>query len=189
MLFPEGGLGPLLVLVPHAACEAVRAITARLERANDGLLRVAYALEGDLSRLRIPASRTGDANLWQHTCFEIFIAPSGMPSYHEFNFAPSGDWNAYAFRKYREGGPLADGTLDPRLKIHATETKLALQAEVRLDRLGIAGRLSIGLSAVVEEKDGALSYWALKHAPGKPDFHHRDAFAFISTSGSDEFRH
>ena len=35
----------------------------------------------------------------------------------------------------------------------------------------------IGLSAVIEEEDGTISYWALRHAPGKPDFHHPDAFA------------
>jgi hypothetical protein len=38
---------------------------------------------------------------------------------------------------------------------------------------------------VIEEIDGALSYWALRHAPGKPDFHHRDAFALEL----DEVRH
>jgi len=30
---------------------------------------------------------------------------------------------------------------------------------------------------VVEELDGSHSYWALRHPPGKPDFHHSDAFA------------
>jgi hypothetical protein len=30
---------------------------------------------------------------------------------------------------------------------------------------------------VIEAADGSLSYWALRHPPGKPDFHHRDAFA------------
>ncbi len=35
----------------------------------------------------------------------------------------------------------------------------------------------IGLSAVIEEKAGAMSYWALNHPPGKPDFHHKDCFA------------
>jgi hypothetical protein len=30
---------------------------------------------------------------------------------------------------------------------------------------------------VVEDEHGALSYWALKHAPGKPDFHHPDSLA------------
>lgn len=34
----------------------------------------------------------------------------------------------------------------------------------------------LGLSAVIEEKGGALSYWALRHAPGRPDFHHPRAF-------------
>jgi hypothetical protein len=37
--------------------------------------------------------------------------------------------------------------------------------------------LSLALSAVVEERNGALSYWALRHSPGKPDFHHPEAFA------------
>jgi hypothetical protein len=34
----------------------------------------------------------------------------------------------------------------------------------------------LALSAVIEETSGALSYWALRHAAGKPDFHHADAF-------------
>jgi hypothetical protein len=29
---------------------------------------------------------------------------------------------------------------------------------------------------VIEETNGAKSYWALKHPPGKPDFHHADGF-------------
>ena len=35
----------------------------------------------------------------------------------------------------------------------------------------------LGLSAVIEEKDGGTSWWALAHPPGKPDFHHDDCFA------------
>jgi hypothetical protein len=35
----------------------------------------------------------------------------------------------------------------------------------------------LGLSVVLEEKNGAKSYWALAHPPGKPDFHHEDCFA------------
>jgi len=33
------------------------------------------------------------------------------------------------------------------------------------------------LSAVIEEESGTLSYWALRHAPGRADFHHPDGFA------------
>jgi hypothetical protein len=35
----------------------------------------------------------------------------------------------------------------------------------------------VGLSAVIEAADGALSYWALRHPAGRPDFHHPDCFA------------
>lgn len=35
----------------------------------------------------------------------------------------------------------------------------------------------VGLCAVIEETDGTKSYWALRHPPGPPDFHHPDCFA------------
>jgi hypothetical protein len=35
----------------------------------------------------------------------------------------------------------------------------------------------VGLSAVIEAKDGSFGYWALAHPPGRPDFHHDDCFA------------
>ncbi len=34
----------------------------------------------------------------------------------------------------------------------------------------------LALTAVIEETSGVKSYWALKHPPGKPDFHHADGF-------------
>jgi hypothetical protein len=36
----------------------------------------------------------------------------------------------------------------------------------------------IGLSAVIEDTNGEISYWALAHPPGKPDFHHANGFAY-----------
>ena len=43
--------------------------------------------------------------------------------------------------------------------------------------LNMDSAIEVGLSAVIEEQGGVLSYWALRHPPGKPDFHHRDSFA------------
>ena len=148
-----------------------------------------YRLEGDLPRLRIPAlmpPRIGE-KLWQHTCFEIFIARR-MPSYHEFNFSPSGEWAAYAFGKYRDGAALADDSLSPQVAVRIGAHGLELDATVRLARISplhIAEKLSLGLSAVIEDADGGLSYWALRHPPGKPDFHHPASFALEL----DEVRH
>jgi len=52
-------------------------------------------------------------------------------------------------------------------------------ALVVLDRLSPSHRhdaLRLALSAVVEVDDGSLSYWALRHPPGGPDFHHAEGF-------------
>jgi hypothetical protein len=35
----------------------------------------------------------------------------------------------------------------------------------------------LALSAVIEETNGRISYWALAHPFGQPDFHHSDCFA------------
>ncbi len=39
-----------------------------------------------------------------------------------------------------------------------------------------ARHLRIALAAVIEDENGGLSYWGLRHAPGKPDFHHPNGF-------------
>jgi hypothetical protein len=104
----------------------------------------------------------------------------GNSSYHEFNFAPSGEWAAYSFRRYRDGAPLAEDETAPSITVRSGGDSLDLDAIVRLDRLPKIqphAALRLALSAVVEEERGILSYWALKHPPGKPDFHHPDAFA------------
>jgi hypothetical protein len=119
--------------------------------------------------------------LWQHTCCEIFIASKGMPTYYEFNLSPSGEWAAYAFDGYRSraGEACAEG-LAPEVAVRGSAGMLELDAVIRLDRLSklrSGAPLALALSAVVEDSDRALSYWALRHPPGKPDFHHPQAFA------------
>jgi hypothetical protein len=167
---------PSAALERHAAapCAALRAIEASVARAAEGNLRVAYRLEGDIDRLRIPPPRPPRMRerLWEHTCCEIFIARKGVPGYREFNFSPSGEWAAYAFARYREGSSLT--IPDPRIAVKRSTGRLELEAVVDFfDN----ENLLIGLSAIIEDEEGALSYWALRHAPGKPDFHHPSAFA------------
>jgi hypothetical protein len=167
---------------PGFRSHAVRGVRARVSRTSDGMLSLAYSLEGERDRIRVP--RPGRPRiaerLWEHTCCEVFIARAGQPAYHEFNLAPSGEWAAYAFARYREGALLADEDLDPRIAVRSSADGLALEASISLHRLAPAladARLALALSAVLEDDAGGLSYWALKHPPGKPDFHHPDAFA------------
>jgi len=171
-----------LALSPHPSspATAVRSLTARVER-RPGALAVTYVLEGDLERLRIPAPAAPrmDWTLWQHTCFEVFLAAADSAAYHEFNFSPSGEWGAFAFQRYREGSILDDPALAPDIAVERGANRLELRATVPLAALSPALReapLRIGLTAVIEAADGSQSYWALRHAGERPDFHHSDSF-------------
>lgn len=155
-----------LVRHPETPCAAVRAIEANVVREGNHL-RVAYVLRGAIDRLRLPTPHAAGA-LWQHTCCELFVARA-LPAYREYNFSPSGEWAAYSFDRYRNGAAVE--VADPRIALQRGDDQLELTATVPAE----PGALRIGLSVVVEEEN--ISYWALRHAPGKPDFHHPDAFA------------
>jgi hypothetical protein len=147
-----------------------------------GLLVFQYSLEADMSRLRVPQSgspRRADG-LWKHTCFEAFVAISGAPGYFEFNFSPSQEWAVYRFDGYRAGMSPVGGGSSPEISVRRFDHRLELDSAVRLQETAALGgklHLRLALAAVIEEDNGRLSYWALKHAPGKPDFHHPDGFA------------
>jgi hypothetical protein len=168
---------------PSTRTEAVRAIHALVRRSAAADLRITFRLDGDISQIQVPPPRTPrfTVGLWQHTCFEVFIAPEGHPAYHELNFAPSAEWTVYAFRSRRDGGPLADENLRPNIAVRTTDNHLELDALVRLDSLSAThsdAPLRVGLMAVIEASDG-FSYWALRHFSSKPDFHDPDGFALL----------
>ncbi len=171
-----------LVRHPGTSSEAVRSIAARVAKLPGGVLALTYVIEGNLDSLRIPAPQPPAVGerLWQHTCCEVFIARKDAPDYHEFNFAPSGEWTAYAFARYREGARPVDAALEPRVAVRRSRERLELDASIRLDLLSpdhAEAGLTLALAVVIEDEAGALSYWALRHAPGAPDFHHPDAYA------------
>jgi hypothetical protein len=166
---------------PETPSSWVRTIQARLSQVHDGGIAITYSLDGQIGRLSLPAKSTPSRidGLWRHTCFEAFVSVEGAPEYREFNFAPSGEWAAYAFQRYRDGGPLPQAS-DPQITIRTSASSFELDALIRresLPPLPANARLLLALSAVIEEKNGAMSYWALKHPPGAPDFH--DARAFV----------
>ena len=171
-----------LVAHPNTPDPAVRCVAARAQRPGPGALRFQYVLEADPEHVRISPPAAGAARadgLWAHTCFEAFVGLPQSPHYLELNFSPSGEWAAYRFESYRKGMLPATLDADPRLVLSRHGQRLELQAEVRLSATEAAAShgLRIALSAVVEDRRGRLSYWALRHAPGQPDFHHPDSFS------------
>ena len=113
-------------------------------------------------------------DLWQTTCFEVFLRVPGEEAYREWNFAPSGNWAAYDFTSHREGRARAEVT-PPYVRVEDNLTWWATGATIAVPS---KKRFELGLSAILEEKDGTKSYWALNHPEAeKPDFHHAACFA------------
>ncbi|MEO7365780.1 MAG: DOMON-like domain-containing protein [Sphingomicrobium sp.] len=111
--------------------------------------------------------------LWRTTCFEAFFQPAGAKSYREWNFAPSGNWAAYDFSERRTGMSRAEVGSPPYIRMEDNFTWWTVGATIAGDA---AQEWQLGLSAVLEEKDGTKSYWALAHGDQQPDFHNPDCF-------------
>ena len=121
-------------LLPHpdSLCPAVQYIQARASLLDAGLLSLGFTLTGDLDKLAIPPPVPSERTdrLWEHTCFEAFIALPGTEGYLELNIAPSTAWAATVFHRYREDGRPAEG-LDPRIVVHQKPDRLEIHALFR----------------------------------------------------------
>jgi hypothetical protein len=172
----------LLTAHPSTPNGGVRSLVVQLRAEEPDILVFQYSLVANMSRVRVPptgASGRADA-LWKHTCFEAFVAAGDAPGYHEFNFSPSLDWAIYRFSAYREGMSTAEIGRAPEISVRRGNDGLELKSAVRLGHLAHLGdvrHLRIALAAVIEDDNGRLSYWGLRHPPGKPDFHHPNGFA------------
>lgn len=150
----------------------------RLERTAVNALRLTYMVYGKMDDLALPAPAAPlpKDGLWRTTCFEAFVRVKGERIYRELNFSPSSELAAYLLRDYRDPDRL-DAALPAPPEIQLSVLKAAgleLRVDLRIDLP--PGPCLLNLAAVIEERDGTQSYWALAHPPGDPDFHHPDCF-------------
>lgn len=138
-----------------------------------------YRLFGAPGHLRFPEPQPAAPadNLWQHTCFELFIAEEEGSGYREFNFSPSAQWAAYRFASYRERDFSFWQRSAPQIKLHRLADGCRLEVQLPAATLPPGKRPRLGLNAVIEAVDGSKSYWALAHGAEQPDFHHAQNFA------------
>lgn len=149
----------------------VSGIEARIIGRDENWMRVRWRIEGSC-QLVVPAfAGKGRADeLWRTTCFELFLKPLGGEGYSEINLSPSERWNAYDFDSYREGMRERPFPHEPECTIRLGSSFAIFDAAVPMAALPQAD-CAMGLSAVIEEQGGTVSYWALTHGEGKPDFH------------------
>ena len=152
-------------------------ITGNISR-HHNQLNLKY-LVSNLAAIVIPLSKanpTRQYDLWEHTCFEFFLGLKDTDKYWEFNLSPSGDWNVFRFLQYRHD--IAQETIFNSLPFYLQQTNiLELDLEVNLNKIiDPEQNLEVGITAVTENQDSQLSYWALNHPASKADFHHRASF-------------
>ncbi len=166
-----------LKLIPHPAFppSSARSVEVKVTATDWNDVLLDFRIEGeDIIIGEWRASERADG-LWKSTCFELFLRDPQGESYFEFNFAPSSQWAAYTFERYRQGMHDLDMAVEPHLEFDLTKP-LRLSVDLDLSNTPNVPMLA-SISAVIEEQDGTKSYWALDHPPGdKPDFHHPDCF-------------
>lgn len=163
---------------PQTSPNAKLALTASIERTAT-CLNLTYMLSGAVDAVLFADETLPDRTdgLWKTTCFEVFAMPQGQGPYIEYNFSPSFQWAAYRFSSYRDGMSHLALAHAPQIERVQEGDAFILRATAILPREWDGQSLHLNISAVIEEKDGTKSYWALKHPDGAPDFH--DPACFI----------
>ncbi|MBD2329378.1 DOMON-like domain-containing protein [Alkalinema sp. FACHB-956] len=162
-----------------------RQLTGTIDR-RDNILALHYSLQGlldsqdllDSLAIAPPANCPERRdNLWETTCFEFFLGLPNSPQYWEFNLSPSGHWNVYRFTDYRQGmEPETQITSLPfQLKQWSNQLELAVEFDLA-SILSITQSLDVGITTVIQDKSGTVTYWALTHLGEQADFHRRDSF-------------
>ena len=169
----------VLSLLPHPdfPSRAITSISVEAIRSWDNFLKLSFHVAGAVDEVRrraIDGPTTRADRLWEHSCFEAFVGSTAAPGYLEFNFTPI-QWAAYAFDGYRDGVRNIPNVLHWGALQLGDESALA-KTTISVSALDDDAEWRLGLSAIIEAKDGSKSYWALAHAPGKPDFHNADCF-------------
>jgi hypothetical protein len=171
-------------LTVHSAtpCSFIESFEVVVQRSDPRSLVVGFVITGDVENILIPDSKPPERadGLWEHTCFEIFLKAADSREYYEFNFSPSSQWAAYRFDDYRAGRkdiamPSAPKIFHDEGMTHVMDLEIAL--ELKVVRSFGDSDICLGASAVIEDRAGHKTYWALRHPSSKPDFHHADSFA------------
>jgi hypothetical protein len=153
-------------------------IDGKIDRSG-GRLSIEYRLTGDLTQVEIalPASPARKFELWQATCFELFLGVPGDRDYWEFNLSPAGDWNIFHLDNYRQG--LRDELAFPSLPftVEQQPNSLLLGLEFDLNKIISVDRsIEVSVTTVIRSVGDEISYWALTHCGSAADFHRRDSF-------------
>ena len=155
-------------------------VGGHISRPNAETIQVHYQVTGDLNSVVIP-QRTNPPvrrdELWTTTCLEMFIGDKELSPYWEFNLSPNSDWNIYKLSDYRSNLKPDIEYQDLDSVINNTVDHFELKLVCPLPRdLQKSQTIEVAICAVIQFKQGPITYWGLNHGGVEADFHRRDGF-------------
>ncbi|MDO9181573.1 MAG: hypothetical protein Q7U04_04155 [Bacteriovorax sp.] len=150
---------------------------------NTESIFISYRIRQGLSLIELGESapdKTRHLKLWEKTCFELFIKNEAN-QYIEFNFSPNFQWNCFYFNFQGEALKEWEQMQMPVIDVLLSSDHYLLFAEIKKDYFPegfFDTDLHAGITSVIKDKKGTLSYWALSHADTRPNFHHFDSFKY-----------
>lgn len=170
-------------LIPFSELNSPPIILTSELNENEESLFVSYKLTGNLSEIDLEDGHSNHqrkSKLWEKTCFELFIK-NEQNAYLEFNFSSIFEWNVFYFEK--QGNPLKEYKNCDSIKIDILRSLDIFHIIVEIDKRKIPidfkiHQRDVGITSVIKDKKGHLSYWALSHEDTKPNFHHFDSFKY-----------
>ena len=171
-----------LISHPATPMPQVDSLDVALSPAGDGGLAAVFECHCCAGALRLPDERPAEAadQLWRHTCCELYVGVAGDVAYREFIWSPSGQWAMYDLANYRVRDAIRLNVTLPAPVIRFASDAAGWTLQTRIDAAAlptVAGaQIELGVAVVLEAADGNLSYWALRHAATRPDFHRRESF-------------
>ncbi|MEL6814611.1 MAG: DOMON-like domain-containing protein [Cyanobacteria bacterium J06598_3] len=125
--------------------------------------------------------------LWEHTCFESFIAPATTAEhtrespYWEVNLSPQGHWNVFALSSYRQGLSEEQAIAAIPFTINTAAKGLQLTMNLAINKLIPPTQpIHLGISMIVLLQEGNRqtqeTFWAIAHPGPEADFHHPASF-------------
>lgn len=158
-------------------------IDCELNTTSDSVF-ISYKVQGELPAIDLGEGHPHHARvikLWEKSCFELFMK-NAEDNYIEFNFSPEFEWNCFYFAK--KGDALAEYARMDLVKVDILLSLDVFHLIVELDKKKFPenffkGQLNAGITSVIKEKNGKLSYWALSHHDTRPNFHDFRSFTAV----------
>ncbi len=145
---------------------------------SDPLSLVLFNKTKPNSDFKFPRNDLGQRkmNLWEDTCFELFLGSYRQSGYLEFNVSGEGDWNVFLLADYRSN--LEEMKESKLVKFNLDKTKLGFEVNVEFQISNLnkifsyAEELFVNLTVVTYTSRG-VQYYAKNHPEAKPDFHNK----------------